>query len=69
MTAKMKKLSGPKISSFNGRPPFWIIHLCSATMVTAKIKKLSGPGISRFNGRPPFWLIHLCSARMALFGG
>ena len=42
--------------------PFWINHLCSATMVTAKMKKLSRPETSSSVGEPLFWIIHLCRA-------
>ena len=61
---KMKKLSGPEISGFDGKPPFWIIHLCSATKLTAKVKKLSGPETSSSNGKPPFWISHLSNAEI-----
>ena len=40
--------------------PFWMIHLCSTTIVTAKMKKLSRPETSSSMGKPLFWIIHLC---------
>ncbi|KAA6424123.1 MAG: hypothetical protein FRX49_06082 [Trebouxia sp. A1-2] len=42
VTAKTKKLSGPEISSFDGKPPFWIIHLFSARFGDCKCEEAGG---------------------------
>ena len=45
VTAKIKNLSGlngSETSSSNGKPLFWVNHLCKVTTVTAKMKNNGG---------------------------
>ena len=58
VTAKTKKLSGPEISSFDGKPPFWIIHLFSARFGDCKCEEAGWAGGQQLQGKRLFCIMH-----------